>query len=284
MSLSKEFDKIARERLGSDKKGPRDHFYPSSLGGCQRRAILERAGIEANPPDDKTARTFLLGHVIHDAVQSAIGRTLVGQVWHEVPLRDEEHRISGRLDTLRLMPDGEWVIYEYKSVKGAAFTRNLPTDQHKVQVKLYLSFRPKPDKTMAHAELHKYVDKNGLLPQPKRAHLIYISKEDGQVAEFIIEQDEQYATEIRHYLKDLDAQFLKYLLTGELPAPLGKVPLKDRKTGKAIQYSRNGSWGKAGDIKMIEDWRVSYCPYRGTGKCCGDNTLVDKKENVATES
>lgn len=254
MSITAEINRIARQRDGGPHV-PSLAWYPSQLGGCERKAVLSHAQVPSNPLSDETARNFWLGNVVHEAVQSGLGNIFYR---HELPLKGVitgyynnqliEATLSGRIDTYRFFPPE---IVEFKTVRSKAFNYQLPQDAHVVQMNCYLAYPPEG------------------VPAPDRGRLIYISKDGDNLGEYIIEKTQEIVDLVNAKVLRLEWLYRRYVETGgELPPPLPKVPL--RIGGKNVYYKKSGKWGKAGQIKLTDDHRVLYCDYRGTGMCCGD--------------
>jgi hypothetical protein len=269
---------IAQDANIRTHDGPSDYFWPSSLGRCERRVILERAGVRGNPLDDDTALFFWIGNVIHDAVQKGIAKRLPGKVWTEVSIRDEEYKISGRVDNLRLVEeDGEWVVYEYKTVRTDAFRWNLLKPDHILQVGIYLTFLIDCPVCMGYESMKPRCitcqNTGRLTVLASRGKLAYIGKEDGRVEVFEIVADEALRTAVKEKLKHLEQLYIGYVASSGaiLPPKLSKEPILDKKGIPEIYKKSSTKFGhKKGDPKLKEDWRVRNCPYLGSGRCCGD--------------
>jgi len=175
---------------------------------------------------------------------------------HEIPIRGQivgsdkygefEARVSGRIDTLRLNP---CEVIEFKTVRSKAFDYNLPQPAHILQVSCYLAFPP-----------------DGYDPQSAR--IVYISKDGDKVGEYLIKKDQNLVDQVRQEIVELEVYYREFLATQALPPALPKVPLVRK--GQVVRYVRDSKYGKKGSPKLIDDHRVLYCDYRGTGKCCGD--------------
>ena len=290
MSLANLITQIARAGRREKAEGPAPHWYPSSMGKCPRAVVLSHAGVEGNPIDDETARLFWIGDQFHASVQKSVGEQLPGLVYHEVRLRDEEYKVSGRIDTLRYDPEsGEWEVYEYKTVRTRAFEYALPQPAHILQVAIYLTFRADCPEcydqpvdylsgvcgTCGNAKVKK-------LPLPVRARIVYVGKEDGRLAEFVVETSQGLQDAVKAKLVELESLYQHYLSDGTLPPPLPKQPLMVK--GVPQVYVKTGKWGKAGDPKMVPDYRTMWCEYRGTGRCCGDDPSTGSKDQQPQES
>lgn len=276
---------VARADIHPDRPGPRTNWSPSAFGKCDRAMILEHAGVKKNPVTDATALFFWIGHVIHDAVQKAVSARLPGQSWHELVVKSEKYHVSGKLDTLRMVraKDGGtevvFDVFEYKSVRTAAFNFPLPQAAHVLQVALYLTFPVAcPMKvhfaqggllaTAEHANECDACSGSGMLPLPRIGRIAYIGKEDGKIETYTVRQSPELQAEVKKKLRSLDFQFNVFMKTGVMPDKLAKKQIKVK--GELQFYKKSGKWGKAGDPKMEDDYRTFNCDYKGSGKCCAD--------------
>lgn len=285
MSLADHLNAIARD--GRTPNEERENWYPSDIGNCDRKTVLHHAGIPYDLSDE-TVRVFWLGDVIHEAVQRGMSRRFPGDIWHEVEVRDATYRFSGRIDSLHrfsvVLPGDGLEVFEYKSIKTLAFAHELPKKDNVLQSRSYLIWPPTCPaccRAHDHTEPFPHSDKHcdpagcdicgftGKLRVPTQTRLFYISKDGHErPAEFVISADSVESEKIKAMLLDLEAAFQRYLSTGELPPPLPQVPSKIK--GVAQTYVKTGPWGKAGDPKLVDDWHLNYCDYRGTGLCCAE--------------
>jgi hypothetical protein len=231
------------------------------LGGCDRANLLKKIGVEGGELSDETARYFWLGKIVHEGIQRGLSAGLRARLGadnflHEVPSRgtivgtyrgvELTATISGRIDTLRLLPSE---VIELKTVRSKAFDYPLPQPAHVLQVSCYLAHHPYG------------------VPAPEVARILYVAKDGDKVSEYVVKKDQRLIDQVNDTLLRQQFNHLHYLQTGELPPPLAKVPLKVK--GKIVRYVKSGAWGKAGDVKLTPDHRVLYCDYRETGVCCG---------------
>lgn len=237
MSISRLItEKILKRR--EERQHERTSWYPSDLGLCDRKSILSRAGVEANPFSDDTLRTFWLGETIHAGLQDLIGTE---DHWHEVESRGENPEVHGKIDTVRYI-NNEYEVIEFKSQRDSAFNYKLPKDNHIMQVGCYLTYGitdsrfPSP-------------------PRLARANIIYIGKESGRIKEFPVENTPELRAKVTAKLAELEEAYKKYLESGKLPEPL---PKEWRSVAGGKRY-------------LTEPFQVRYCDYRNTGHCCGDS-------------
>lgn len=262
-------------RAQQEKREPDGYWFPSQLGGCDRKNVLQHIGVEPIPFDDRTLRLFWLGDKIHEALQRSFPFEVIG---HELRVRNEEYKVSGRIDTLARV-DGVLEAVEYKSVHDKKFSYGgLPEWPHVLQVGSYLTWPAQGscdeceaindgecgwwhgngmDKTGTYSEhcaKHACKGKGRVIyPVPTRGRVVYWSKNDARIEEYIIEASEELSEAVKAEYSRLESLYQRYLRDGTLPDALPLVRKKVR--GKSIP---------------MVDWRVNYCSYKGTGNCCGD--------------
>ena len=245
------------------------HWYPSSLGKCPREVILKRSGEpETNPPDEQSMRKFWLGEMVHRGLQEAVGATLT-VVGHELRVRDEEYNVSGKLDTLLKGQDG-LIVVEYKSMKdyGFRFKPELPKADHVLQMGVYMTFPaecyacPKVDRPTLMPEVQACDQCQGrrVFDLPDKGILAYYNKNEDTITEFTIEATDELRSGVKAALTEIGDHWKNFLEDGTLPEPLPMVPMTESQAKKALP----------GTLLMKPDWRVRYCSYKNSGRCCGD--------------
>jgi hypothetical protein len=271
------FEKALAERLRwleeHDEHENKGYWYPSQMFFCDRSAILQHAGTPEVPKDDISLRRLWLGNKIHEAIQEVHPFQVIG---HEVRVRDDEYKVSGKMDTLSIIKSKQaWnesilEVQEYKSINSRSFSYNdLPKEEHVLQVGVYLLFGsecPLADKNFLFGCTICMAPEGHVKMKPTQGRIIYISKDDLRIAEFIIVMTPEMEDKIRSKLRDLEAAYQKYLLTKELPDKLPMVTKKLR--GKEVQQKA---------------WQTRYCGFRGTGQCCGDSTTAIEDDDEPDE-
>jgi hypothetical protein len=247
-------DKLRADEEVHEQSG---YWYPSQLGKCYRQAVLEHGGVAKEELDARTLRVFWMGNRIHDALQT-LYRTTLDVVGVEVPFRDERLKVSGRLDMLIRGTSGYEAI-EFKSVNSNKFKYgNLPERAHVLQVGCYLRwpvFCPLPHSTKDQLEMDYGCDFCGKSPNeagglgqlPSRGRLIYWSKDDALMEEFVINRTPKIDQSIESEFTHLEELYQAYKATGALP-----------------------------DALPDTDWRTRYCGYTGKGQCCADRAPIEK--------
>jgi len=252
-----------------------DYFNPSAMGQCERRVILSHAGVQGKALTDDDVMFFWLGDIIHDAVQRGIAKKLEGQVWNEVGMRENTYRISGRLDTMRLVVDeGEFGVYEYKTIRTDAFRYKLPKPDAILQVCLYQMFPLDCPICLGYESMvPKCVmcQNTGVVGPAKWAKIAYIGREDGRMEVYDVVIDDELRAAVKQKLMRLQVLAEEFDKNGTLPDKLPKEHILDKKGQPAFYVKSSAKFGfKKDDPKLKDDYRVQNCPYLGSGRCCGD--------------
>ena len=129
---------VDRSKTPKKARAPR-RFPPSVAGSCLRYAVMEVLGFgRLIAPDSLDA--MRQGSEQHKRFQhQLLQENALAEV--EVPLKDEEWGVSGRLDALLETARGPWVV-EYKTVSDERFERvreSGPMISHWAQLQLYLA-------------------------------------------------------------------------------------------------------------------------------------------------
>jgi hypothetical protein len=118
-------------------------WHASALFSCERQATYGKIGTpESDPKDARTSRTFFLGHLFHDVVQTALRDYFAkhggGQVYIEVPLAMDELEYASTADAVvHTDADDRWLVVEYKTVSAYGFKKTLPQEYHVMQARSY---------------------------------------------------------------------------------------------------------------------------------------------------
>lgn len=238
---------LAKAQIEDERQGEQPAWYPSVVSlECDRRSVLERAGVKGTPHTPQTLRKFWMGSQIHAALQKLVSGELkddnVRFLGNELSIRNEEYNVAGRLDTL-VEVDGELEVWEYKSAASTSFRySDFPKKSHIFQIGCYLAFNAGYDPD--------YPD-IGYYPLPVRGRIIYWSKDDAMTPEYIITRDYKFdgvpiVDHVKATLKNLERTYVTdYQKNGILPPVLPKVT-KQLKAGPKVEY----------------DWRCRLpCPY-----------------------
>jgi hypothetical protein len=239
------------ERTRRTREGPAPAWYPSNLGGCERKGVLRRAGVKGTPFDIRTLRKFWMGDEVHAALQRAVEDELTAQkteglrfLGHELRVRtDGEFPVSGRLDTLAEL-GGVIEAWEYKSAASGSFIYgDFPKPEHRLQLGVYLTFPC--EWTDGHGQVQSIL--------PDRGRLIYWSKDDALMEEYIIEATPALRANVRETFRRLERLYQAYLANPEnLPPVLELVQATRPKTHEPFIYLVGP---KKGQPKMDFDYR-----------------------------
>lgn len=252
-----------------------EYFHPSAIGQCERRVILSHAGVEGKPYDDQTVMFFWLGDIIHDAVQRGIAKKLPGQVWNEVSMRDNIYRVSGRLDTLRLVAeDGVFGVYEYKTVRSEAFQYRLPKPDAILQVLLCQIFPVDCPICLGYESMVPQCvmcQNAGVVGPAEWGKIAYIDRQEGRMEVYDVTKTPELEAALKQKLMRLQVLAEEYATSGTLPDRLPKIQLTDKDGKPEFYVTTSKKFGYVkGQPKLKDDWRVRNCPYLASGKCCGD--------------
>jgi hypothetical protein len=214
-----------------DEREPDGRIHPSSMWLCARQAVLAvRGEVPTNPPDALSLRRFRLGHMIHELVQSSLGRTEgVETVYVEVKVSTPEG-IEGSADGLIVMTNGDAWVLEFKSAKAYALKKP-PQDQHMQQGKTYA----------VALKLYGSESEDLVIPpigdSMKGVLLVYVSKDDLTYVQHVLEYDKTWESEVADQVEYIEMY---------------------RETGLPPCYSQT----KGGK------WLRGYCPYKDNEDGC----------------
>lgn len=189
------------------KKKEIKNWYASGLGGCPTARYLHRAGLVKNPVpfDDKTMRIFSVGNMMENWLDNLItekAKEKGYQVETQVRVESKEHDFSGKCDMVITAPDGNKLIYEFKSKNSNAFKwmitkKQGANEQHLMQLWTYL-----------------------WLTGIEEGRLLYLSKDDLKIAEFILYRDNE---KVKKMVMD-DLNLLNRAWKEKLPPPPNPDP------------------------------------------------------------
>lgn len=219
-------------RRENDKK-----WHPSQISApCPRSSVLMKRGVlVSGEPNVAQLKVFAIGTELHKFVQKAmLSAPGVTYCYPEVEVGHED--VSGAADGLIWYDTNEWELLELKSMKSGGFLYGLPRKEHRIQAGTYAWLA---------RDYGGYVRELDLTIPPlgdklQTIRFAYISKNMDKTLH-IEERVESYTEELeRGVLGRLD-----YLRSLEQQEILPRIPDKSK-------------------------WYLDYCPYRGSGQCCGD--------------
>ncbi len=211
---------------------PDGMWHPSSISGCQRKAVYEFRGVpKTDDRSPRERRVLFLGTSFHEIVQSAVKASpLVAEVHTEVRILVPELNLTGSADQLLIFEDGTAETQEFKTIKEWGFKNlNGPKDDHLEQVKAYLF------------ALRQYggVSDEGIVIPPlgdrlRGARFTYIEKQTFDTKEFTVEWDPAWEQELHDRLNALETYRADALsLPPRMPMEKGKP-----------HWMCKGAWGK----------------------------------------
>jgi CRISPR/Cas system-associated exonuclease Cas4 (RecB family) len=180
-------DEHIREEFNQRGKKEQSSWYISKLGGCLRGVFLERLGKESDEPfDNRTLRVFNAGNIFEDWVVNLLEQQKDVKLEKQTRVEDKELGVSGYVDAI-VEYQGEKRPYEIKSKHSRSFwymvnKQEGPMRHHEYQLWMYLK-----------------------LLNISEGSLLYISKDDLTVAEFIVQlKNRKLEKEVMHNLKILN--------------------------------------------------------------------------------
>lgn len=193
------------ERLGNEKEITSWHC--SGFGSCLTGRYLARLGIPADEGfDQRTLRVFSVGTMFEDwaldKAEKALSEAQIS-LTRQVRVEDKELGLSGYVDAVFTLPNGQQIPYELKSKQSKAFwymdkKGEGAMRQHQMQLWLYLF----------------------MLKQPE-GRILYISKDDQATLEYpVFLEDQKLAEET---LSEL------FILNEAMRRGLPPQPIDDKK-------------------------------------------------------
>jgi hypothetical protein len=178
-------------------------------------------------------------------------------------VRDEESHVSSRPDLLLRNPAGELEVWEFKSKNSMSFKYDVFVQDHMDQAIIGASFFPAIVQDFGEVIIYSTYPE-----YPRWVRLIYWSKDDAEMAEFVEEMSEERRGRVRTRLAELERLYEDYTASGSLPAPISDAWIPITIDGVPQQYVRGP---KKGTPKMEPNPSTEYCRYLGTGLCCADS-------------
>lgn len=171
LSLQELINNSIREKRNGEKKEQKS-WYASSLGGCLRGIYFQRLGVKPDTElTDRELRVFNVGNQMEDWLIKLISSQKKVKAETQVRVYSEEWNLSGKVD-LVMEYNGIKKIYEIKTKHSRAFWWMLkegkPMRQHEQQLWIYLE-----------------------LLGIEEGNLIYLSKDDLAIQEYIIRRNDK---------------------------------------------------------------------------------------------
>lgn len=247
-----------------EERQPDGYWHPSSLFSCARKAVYEFTGAAKAPLDKRSKRVFRLGHIFHEFLQAAIGRSSkIVTFYAEVKVVDPIRLIKGHVDGLAFMEDGSVEAHEIKSIGTYGFKAlTEPKADHRKQIRAYVRILRKfggtykitnwddlslLERNTLYPEVHWPTDpEEELLPFviiPPLGDLVtirfaYVSKDDMTVKEYVDIYTEEDAVDEEEYLDRLSL----HAFEGTLPRRLVNIT-------------------PTGRTSITRPFECNYCPF-----------------------
>jgi hypothetical protein len=211
---------------------PDGKWHPSSLYGCDRKALYEvRGTTPSDERDVKSKRALRQGHIYHEFIQQAVAAQAGDgvAVFDEVKIESPDLHLTGSVDGLIFLGKDNVQVLEYKTIKAWGFKALTgPKEDHIGQTKAYVYC------------LRNYggrIPQFGTVIEPlgdrlKSVRFAYICKDDFSIKEFVLDYDPSWDAEVEQRVAELSA----YRESGMLPPRL------------------RGESGK-------RNWLCGYCPF-----------------------
>ena len=227
--MLKEFiDKFYLERQ-QDKA--QTHFYITDAGKCPRAIFFKFKKAPKRELEARILRMFDHGDYIHQLImKSLFGTRKVRVVAAEIDMPPQE-MISGRADAIVSL-NNELYVLDIKSINSLIFDKlTAPKEDNVNQLQLYLHFFQVP-----------------------KGILLYVSKDNQDIKEFVVNYNRDLCLKLLSELKDLKNK----IDSDVIPSPLSKWP---------------------------DDWQCQYCQFKEICDIIGRNELKwsEFKNKVASQ-
>ena len=210
-------DLIDKYYLDRERDREQHHFYITDAGKCQRAVFFKFKNIPKEKMDARMLRLFDRGEYIQMQILNALFSMGVVRA-SEIRIPPQE-LISGRADAIVTL-DNELYVVDFKSMNSMIFRKlTEPKEDNVNQIQLYMHFFKIP-----------------------KAILLYISKDDLALKDFLVKYDKARAKKL---LKDLSD--LKVKIDNDIIPAI----ILDRKT----------------------DWQCRYCQFKDICKIAGQEEI-----------
>lgn len=210
MNIEKIVNDFLLAQRTNEKHTPSGLISASILGQCHRRQFYYLHKIEStNPPDERALRIFQCGNLFHQFVQDII----IKQEGVEVEKVYKDDRFSIRVDLL----DND-TVYELKSMHSRGFWN---MDKQVKEGKSITDIKP---------EHCLQVGLGAMLFKKKQASLVYISKDDLCVKQFVLNAKE-LKPKVEAEIKSIES-----FQGGQLPPPEPRLYPDSKEKNKECVY------------------------------------------------
>lgn len=204
----------------------------------------------SNPPDGPSLMRMKIGDGAHEAVAKVLAKAgikSVSEVAFKCPIPGLRLPISGRVDSLAELKDGELEVIEVKSAqesgmfgKGWGIRDKGPKEDHILQVICYLNN----------------------VPGVKRGRFLYVARDTGSMLEFVIEKSgDSYSINGKPVRELSWSGIVKRWGEIEAAVDLNQPPPPDYRAW----LNKNGDIMSVKTIKGLSyktPWRIEYDSYR----------------------
>lgn len=177
-------------------------WHPSSISGCQRKAVYEiRQVPPSDPKQPKQLRVLYVGTMMHTLFQAAVeAHQGVKAVHTEVQVLISDLNTGGSGDQLVIFDDDESELEEFKTIAPFGFTKlTEPKEDHADQIRPYMF------------ALREFggIDQDGNVVPPqgdklRRVRFTYIDKVNLDTKEYTLEWDPEWEEKLRDKVAVLD--------------------------------------------------------------------------------
>lgn len=207
--LSKDLQKIQEERKSRERSGK---WVPSLFGRCYRLQYFNRQNIpQTNPPDERTLRVFAAGNLFHKFIQDKVRDSQEIKV-EGIEQKVETEDVCGYADIVTYNS-----VIDIKSQHSHAFWYMKKEIEHLDE--------EKPQDILQ-------VSWYALQLKKEFARLVYISKDDLCMNEYLLAMTDERRKNIEFELGELNHYWKEKLLPDAEPRCY-----KDKKTGKLKECS-----------------------------------------------
>lgn len=250
---------------------PRDHtlLHASAIGSCRRQQGYQLMGVEGLPHDSHFLSICDIGHGVHRQIQDRLVNVLgwVKQENIELPVRDEEYGVMGRIDAL-----SEPLCCWWGNERVAPCEENDRGERYIIDIKTITSrpyLKHDPDTGVLHYSEPSSFEK---LQNPKKEHLLQVNL----YAHMLLKQgvvDELPRIMLLYIAKDVDSQGYPESEDRLLSVPY-KVFVRDAEEeyiATALKRAKH-IWSriKKGELPGKDywhkpespDWHCQVCAYR----------------------
>ena len=244
--MNKSIQSVINQALRENREDrEKDKWWASDLGKCLSGVYYNRLGVEPDEEfDDRTLRVFEAGNLFEDFVIDTVKNIYSGdEIEEQIRVEDTERDISGRLD---LAIPSKGTIYEVKSIHSRAFWWMEKRGQgayehHKKQLMFYL-----------------------LNTDYSEGHIVYVSKDDLSIAEFVVFDDDEYLiSEIENELDILNSSWEAQ----EAPDPWLTNPVEFKEANKN---------------PYVVNWKAKRCSHHS--HCMKDDDWLKKVEQYCRKA